>query len=193
MSHPAVHYLIVPGWQGSPEDHWQSHWQACLPNGSRVEQDDWLLPQRAAWVARLDEVVRASSDPLILIAHSLGCVTVAAWAAQAEYADVARVRGALLVAPADVERDGCAEALRNFAPISRAPLPFASLLVGSDNDPAATPRSALQLANSWGSDAVVLSGVGHINPSSGFDRWDEGFAHLYRLQERIGQGGRLTA
>ncbi|WP_257011042.1 alpha/beta hydrolase, partial [Pseudomonas aeruginosa] len=41
---------------------------------------------------------------------------------------------ALLVAPADVERESCAEALRNFAPISREPLPFPSVLVGSDND-----------------------------------------------------------
>ena len=26
-----VRYLIVPGWQGSSAEHWQSHWQQVLP------------------------------------------------------------------------------------------------------------------------------------------------------------------
>jgi predicted alpha/beta hydrolase family esterase len=30
----------VPGWHGSEEAHWQSHWQQALPNASRVEQQD---------------------------------------------------------------------------------------------------------------------------------------------------------
>lgn len=193
MSNAAIRYLIVPGWQGSPEDHWQSHWQACLPNASRVEQDDWHAPQLAAWVARLDEQVRASGGPLVLIAHSLGCVTVARWAAQADEQTLGAVRGALLVAPADVERPGCPAALRGFAPISRTALPFPSLLVGSDNDPAASAQRAWQLARDWGSEAVLLSGAGHINTTSGFERWEQGFAHLYRLQRSIEQGRRLRA
>ena len=71
----------VPGWQGSPEDHWQSHWQNSLPNSARVEQADWLTPRREDWVAALAEAIAADSTPVILIAHSLGCITVAHWAA----------------------------------------------------------------------------------------------------------------
>lgn len=189
----AVGYLIVPGWQGSPEDHWQSHWQQCLPNAARVEQDDWLTPQPQDWVARLEATILTRPEPLILIAHSLGCVTVARWAAQASPAALARVRGALLVAPADVERPGCPVQISGFAPISRQPLPFPSLLVASDNDPAASPSRALQLARDWDSEAVVLAGAGHINPKSGFERWEQGFAHLYRLQRSIEQRARLRA
>lgn len=44
MHSESIRYLIVPGWQGSPEDHWQSHWQNNLPNSARVEQADWLTP-----------------------------------------------------------------------------------------------------------------------------------------------------
>ena len=44
MRNESIRYLIVPGWQGSPEDHWQSHWQNSLPNSARVEQADWLTP-----------------------------------------------------------------------------------------------------------------------------------------------------
>ena len=59
MRNESIRYLIVPGWQGSPEDHWQSHWQSSLPNSARVEQADWLTPRREDWVAALAEAIRA--------------------------------------------------------------------------------------------------------------------------------------
>ena len=146
MASQTTHYLILPGWQGSPDEHWQSHWQRSLPNASRVEQADWHNPDPHSWVAALERQVAAARSPLILVAHSLGCITVARWAAQAPLASLRKVRGALLVAPADVERANCPEALQGFAPISRELLPFPSLLVGSDNDHAASAARALQLA-----------------------------------------------
>lgn len=179
-----VRYLIVPGWQGSSDEHWQSHWQQVLPDCSRVEQDDWLLPQRQAWIAQLERQIAADQRPVVLIAHSLGCVTVAHWAAQASASLLARVRGALLVAPADVERIDCPVPLSNFAPLPRLRLPFPSVLVGSSNDHAAEASRALQFARQWGSEAVILPNVGHINVQSGHHRWEQGFAWLYELQER---------
>lgn len=179
-----LRYLIVPGWQGSSAEHWQSHWQQVLPQCTRVEQDDWLLPQRDAWVAQLERQIAADRRPVVLIAHSLGCVTVAHWAVQASPALLARVRGVLLVAPADVERPDCPEPLRNFAPMPDLRLPFASVLVGSSNDHAAEAQRALQFAQQWGSDAVILPNAGHINVRSGHHHWEQGFAWLYQLQEQ---------
>jgi hypothetical protein len=193
MGSEAIRYLILPGWQGSPEEHWQSHWQRSLPNSARVEQADWLNPRRGDWVAALNQAVAADPRPTILIAHSLGCVTVAHWAAQAPLELLRRVRGALLVAPADVERPDCPEPLRNFAPIARDPLPFPSLLIGSDNDAAASDARALELARAWGSEAAILRGAGHINVKSGHRHWEQGFGYLYRLQGRIEQQARLRA
>lgn len=193
MRSQSIRYLILPGWQGSPDNHWQSHWLRSLPNATRVEQADWDHPDPASWVAALERAVSAASTSVILIAHSLGCVTVARWAAQAPLASLRQVRGALLVAPADVERSGCPEALQGFAPISRDLLPFPSQLVGSDNDPAATAARALQLARDWGAQAAVLSGAGHINVKSGHQRWEQGFAYLYRLQSQIEQQSRQLA
>ncbi|MBD9396920.1 alpha/beta hydrolase [Pseudomonas sp. PDM11] len=193
MRSETVRYLIVPGWQGSADDHWQSHWQRSLPNSARVEQREWLTPRREDWVAALERQIAAAPRPAILIAHSLGCVTVAHWAAQASPASLRRVRGALLVAPADVERANCPEALRNFAPIARQALPFPSQLVGSDNDSAASAARAIELARDWGSEVAILSGAGHINVKSGHQRWDQGFAYLFRLQGRIEQQLRLRA
>lgn len=184
MNSQTIHYLIVPGWQGSAAGHWQSHWQRSLPNAARVEQHDWLQPQRGDWVAALGRQVEAAQGPLMLVAHSLGCITVAHWAATATPAAQRKVLGALLVAPADVEREACPQALRNFAPIARQPLPFPSVLVGSDNDPAASVERVGQMASDWGSELQLLSGVGHINQASGHRRWSQGFAYLYRLQQQ---------
>ncbi|MEE1921322.1 alpha/beta hydrolase [Pseudomonas sp. 148P] len=188
MRNESIRYLIVPGWQGSPEQHWQSHWHKTLPNSARVEQADWLTPKRGDWVAALEEAIAADEAPVILIAHSLGCITVAHWAAQASAALRRRVRGALLVAPADVERPACSPALRNFAPIPMDLLPFPSQVVTSDNDPAVSAPRAMQLARAWGAEAGVLGGAGHINVKSGHSTWEQGFAYLYRLQSRMEQG-----
>lgn len=193
MPDPTIRYLIIPGWHGSAPEHWQSHWQRVLPNSSRVEQVDWQYPQQASWVEQLQRVIAEDSRPVVLIAHSLGCVTVAHWAAQAPKQLLSKVLGALLVAPADVERTNCPEPLRNFAPIPTAKLPFPSQLIGSDNDSAATPERALQLAHDWGSEASILRGVGHINVSSGHNRWEQGFGHLYRLQHQLEQNSQQRA
>ncbi|WP_263145853.1 alpha/beta hydrolase [Pseudomonas sp. RIT-PI-AD] len=193
MGSQAIRYLILPGWQGSSDTHWQSHWQRSLPNATRVEQADWENPDPQAWVRELERHVVSGTGPVILIAHSLGCVTVARWAAQASPASLRRVRAALLVAPADVERPGCPEALRGFAPIPGETLPFPCQLVGSDNDHAASAARALELARQWGADTAILSGAGHINVKSGHHRWEQGFAYLYRLQNRSEQQARRRA
>ncbi|WP_339524598.1 alpha/beta hydrolase [Pseudomonas sp. EA_35y_Pfl2_R111] len=193
MRNQTIRYLIVPGWQGSADEHWQSHWQRSLPNSARVEQADWLNPKREDWVAELQRSIASDPRPTILIAHSLGCITVAHWAAQAPVESLRRVRAALLVAPADVERSNCPPALQNFAPIPQHSLPFPSQLVGSDNDTAASAARAIEMARDWGSDVAILSGAGHINVKSGHQRWEQGFAYLYRLQSRIEQANRRRA
>jgi uncharacterized protein len=50
--------LILPGWQSSGPDHWQSRWEARF-GYRRVEQHDWMHPQRGDWMARLEDVVLA--------------------------------------------------------------------------------------------------------------------------------------
>lgn len=193
MGTTPIQYLIVPGWQGSPDNHWQSHWQRVLPDCSRVEQKDWFMPQRQEWVDELERSLEACHAPVILIAHSLGCATVAHWAEQADPETRQRVVGALLVAPADVERPACPAPLKNFAPLPRQALPFPALLVGSGNDPAATPERARYLANIWGAASTILTDVGHINVKSGHERWEDGFTFLYQLQHQIERTSRSRA
>jgi predicted alpha/beta hydrolase family esterase len=45
--------LIVPGLGGSGPDHWQSRWAQKLSTARLIEQEDWLQPEREAWVANI--------------------------------------------------------------------------------------------------------------------------------------------
>jgi predicted alpha/beta hydrolase family esterase len=92
--------VIVPGWRNSGPDHWQSLWAQQLPHAERVQQEDWLVPHREPWVAALEAQVLSQPGPVVIVAHSLGCITAAHMGVEAS----ARVKGALLVAPADPER-----------------------------------------------------------------------------------------
>jgi predicted alpha/beta hydrolase family esterase len=80
-----VTLLMLPGLNGSGEAHWQTLWERnCAARGvrcTRVEQRDWAHPQRDAWVAALDDALRAAEPPVLLVAHSLGCALTAHHAA----------------------------------------------------------------------------------------------------------------
>lgn len=173
-----LHVLLLPGWLDSDAPHWQSRWQT-LYGWQRVEQDDWLWPRRGDWMVRLDEALLESSRPAVLVAHSLGCQLVAAWAAHSQHTD--RVRAALLVAPPDAEREDMPPNLFNWRPIVREPLPFRSLTVISSDDPYCSPERAQQMATDWGSDSLDLGPFGHINGASGLGEWPQGLALLQAL------------
>lgn len=163
--------LILPGWQNSGPDHWQSRWEA-LYGYRRVDQHDWMTPRRGDWIARLEDVILACDGPVVLVAHSLGCILTAAWAQVSRSTD--RVQGALLVAPGDPEREELRGLLPSWSPIVRQRLPFPNMLVGSRNDPYCSFARAQGLAGSWGSRFIDLGECGHINAESGLGDWPEG-------------------
>lgn len=167
--------LLLPGWQGSGPDHWQMRW-AKLHGYSVVEQNDWLRPRRGDWLARLDEVVIDAPGPVVLVAHSLGCILVSAWASLSRH--TAKVHAAFLVAPGDVALSAMQEALPGWLPIERRPLAFRTLVVGSDNDPFCSAERAQQLARDWSARWVGLGAAGPISADSSLDDWPEGHTLL---------------
>lgn len=181
MTAPRV--LLLPGWQDSGPGHWQGRW-AALHGFARVEQDDWLWPRRGDWMARLEETLLDGDGPALLVAHSLGCHLVAAWAGHSRH--TARVAGALLVAPPDLERADMPPQVQTWAPIHRQPLPFASTAVLSADDPFCDPACSLPLAAAWGSEIISLGAAGHINADSGLGDWPEGITLLQALAARAG-------
>lgn len=162
--------LMVPGlWSSGPE-HWHTLWEADNPAFQRVQQFDWDAPERRAWVRSVDDAVRRAGPGVVLAAHSLGCATVVHWAGM----QGRMVRGALLVAPADVDGAGFPLEARGFAPMPLKPLPFPSILVASEDDPFLSMERARLFADAWGSRLVEAGAVGHLNSASGLGPWPEG-------------------
>jgi hypothetical protein len=177
MTGPTV--LVLPGYQSSGPEHWQSLWEAAHPERfGRVQQRDWEYPDRDEWVAALAQAVKGTSGPVVLVAHSLGCLTVAHWAREGGETVV----GALLVAPPDIERPDALRDVRSFRPIPRDPLPFPSIVVASSDDLHCDPERARHFAQAWGSRLVELESAGHINTAAGFGPWPEGEALLAELK-----------
>ena len=172
--------LLLPGWQDSGPQHWQTLWEQRY-GYLRVDQHDWVKPLRGDWVARLEEVLLTRDEPAVLVAHSLGCILVAAWAAHSQ--NTHRVKAALLVAPGDPERPDVREMLPGWTPISLQALPFPSVLVASSDDPYCEFERARLFAYAWGSQFMDYGPCGHINDESGLASWPEGHVLLQDLMK----------
>jgi predicted alpha/beta hydrolase family esterase len=177
--------LILPGWQGSGPSHWQMRWVA-LYGDVVVEQHDWMRPLRGDWLSRLDDVMSDLVGPVYLAAHSLGCIQVAAWSCVS--AQCHKIKGALLVAPGDVEATQVLDIFPSWRPIELKPLPFKSILVSSQNDPYCTAERAKAFANAWGAEEVNLGFKGHVNAESDLGDWPEGRAMLNSLMKEKEDG-----
>lgn len=173
-----VSVVIVPGWRNSGPSHWQSLWAARIAGAVRVEQKDWLQPHRSPWVASVEEAIAAAPHPVILVAHSLGCIASVHAVEQLRSKPAGSIAGALFVAPADPERRALFE---DFTPVPANPLPFASIVAASSNDPYCPIRMASAYAKSWGSTFVRVPSAGHINVESGHGEWPLGWALLGAL------------
>lgn len=169
--------LIIPGLHNSGPDHWQSHFERELDGCIRVQQENWDTPVCRDWIATVDAAVSSRGDDVLLVAHSLGCSTVAHWAAK--YKRV--VKGALLVGPSDVEAPSYPPGTSGFAPIALDRLPFPSIVVASRNDPFVSFERAQCFASCWGSQLDDVGNALHINTESGHGPWPHGKELLGRL------------
>ena len=183
---PAV--LIVPGLR----DHVDAHWQTLLAADlqARGRQVRTVPPMGRAdldCVAKVEAIERemqAIDGPVVIVAHSGGCIMLAHWARRTQRA----VHAALLATPPDFEAPMPAgyptldelEA-HGWLPVPRAPLPFPSITAASRNDPLARYERVQALAGDWGSRLVDLGEVGHLNPASGHGPWPQGMALIDRL------------
>jgi predicted alpha/beta hydrolase family esterase len=168
---------MLPGYDDSGPGHWQTLWERANPGCRRVQQRSWTEPVCDEWVAALDAAIVAAAQPVVLVAHSLGCLTVAHHARRHARA----VRGALLVAPPNADDPTFSPAIKGFRPIPREPLPFPSIVVAADDDWYMDPDTARALAAAWGSRFVLLEKAGHINADAGFGPWPAGERLLAEL------------
>ena len=186
-----IEIVIVPGWSSSGPDHWQSRWQRNLPNVTRVEQDDWYGANKDAWVGKLISTLSTVQRPAILVAHSLGVITLAHAASKFP---PGLANGAFLVAPADVEQanlwpetDGHTFDRENsgFAPIPKDTFGFPTTLVASSNDPYCELKRAQSFAEAWGANLINAGDIGHINVDSGHGPWPEGLLRFGKFLQKL--------
>ena len=123
--------LTVPGLANSGPEHWQTLWEQQIPDCQRVDLGMWDRPHRNTWVNKLNLAIHRVGRPVILVAHSLGCLTVAWWAKYEQPPEGHQVLGALLVAPPEVDFFPADERLAKFAPTPVEPLPFPSIFAAS--------------------------------------------------------------
>lgn len=176
--------LTVPGLNNSGPAHWQTLWEQQRGDCRRVELGMWDKPHRNTWVNKLNLAIRNANRPVVLAAHSLGCIAVAWWAHFEGREAASRVTGALLVAPPDVDFFPLDPRLETFAPTPGHELPFPSILVGSRNDPYMGFRTAQRLAKTWGSRFADAGASGHINADSQIGDWQFGQFLLGQLTKR---------
>jgi len=174
--------LILPGLGNSGPDHWQSLWERQDSSCQRVEQNEWDAPRCEDWVASLDAAVAERDDPAVLVAHSAACALVMHWMVTASAPHRQRIRGALLVSPADPDGPNFPEGPTGFGPMPLHRLPFPSVVVASTDDPYIDAPCAKKFAEAWGSRFVLLQAAGHVNASSGLGSWPQGFALLDSLR-----------
>ena len=178
--------LIIHGWTNRrPVGHWQRSLAAALrdqghlvsypqlPNPDQPILDEWLEVLTAE-LDQFDEVASRASEPLIVLAHSLGCV---AWMQLADRGLLKQPADrVLLVAPPEP------------APISPVPTFVMDLsdgraermikgsareviLVGSDADVWQPSGIQAGVGDMIGLEAVVVHGAKHFSTLDGFTQW----------------------
>lgn len=187
-----VDILMVPGWQGSGPEHWQSRWERNLSTARRIEQDDWSAPDKDLWVGNIIAAVATAARPPVLVAHSLGVLAAVHAAAKLPPGTLA---GAFLVAPPDIENVPSwpvAAALDwpesgfGFTPVPLASLPCPSVVLASDDDPYCPLQRARHFAAAWGSELAEVGAAGHLNAESGHGPWPDGVLRFGRFLKRLG-------
>ena len=194
MKTSKVDILIVPGWQDSGPDHWQSRWERNLRTARRVVQQDWDNPEVEAWGDRMAKFAGGATQPVVVVAHSVGVPAVVLAADKLKRHGVI---GAFLVAPSDLDyanfwpdtggrRWPPEKGPRGFETMPERRLPFPAHVVVANNDLYCSYARAEHLAGKWGATLSDAGESGHINIASGHGPWPEGLLQFGQFLKKLG-------
>jgi predicted alpha/beta hydrolase family esterase len=173
----AVPVVVVPGWNGSGDGHWQTWLEERLRADGRetrrpafADPDAPDLPQwRAALRAALADL---PADGFDVVAHSLGAVL---WLHHvADPGDAPRAARVALVAPPSPET-----VIPEIAAFFPPPMDVdtvrrgadGTVLVAGDDDPYLPEGIAAAYGRPLKMATTVLPGAGHLNVDAGFGEW----------------------
>lgn len=173
-----TNYFIIPGLGNSGPDHWQTHFEHSGNNFHRINQQEWDAPASKDWIEKIEStLINYDLSTVVLIGHSLGCAAIANWA----NAYKKTIKGALLVAPSDLEAPRYNFPTIGFDHVPLTKINFKTIVVASNNDEWVSLERAALFADHWGSEFINIGDAGHINAVSGYGKWPEGLEILKRL------------
>ena len=174
--------LTIPGLNNSGPTHWQSLWERRFAHCERVDLGQWDAPDKDLWVDRIAAAIDAEHDPVLVVAHSLGCHAFAHWFASASSVARDRIVGALLVAPPDLTQLRGKHHLAGFTDSPALSSQTPMIVVASDDDPYAKTAHVWRLSRHWDARFVNAGPFGHINADSRIGDWPYGQYLLASLQ-----------
>lgn len=175
-----VAYVVVPGIDGSGEEHWQSVWEREWgPAAVRIAPDSWSAPDLADWTGAVGRAYAAvgagAAEGVVFVAHSLGCWAVAHWVERERPGNAA----VFLVAPPDPRgADFPREAAPGFAGLRARTLGCPGVVVASADDAYCDAGVCAGFASAWGLRWHDAGRHGHLNAASGLGGWPEGLRLL---------------
>ncbi|MBN9612560.1 MAG: serine hydrolase family protein [Actinobacteria bacterium] len=160
--------VILHGYTAAPESHWFP-WLSEVFSASGIQVEipalpDTLAPRLEPWVSAAAEVIGEVDEDLVILGHSLGCIT--ALHALASQADTTRLGGLIMVSGFDralatlPELDAFTERLpdmQNLAARTR----YRSVITARDDD-IVPYEASVQLAEHLGAALDILPDGGHF-------------------------------
>lgn len=177
--------LLIPGRDHGRRGHWQTAWLHERDDCIGVDIGNWDDPARSTWLSQIDQAINMVTSPVVLVAHDLGCLAIAEWAALLGKRAARRIAGALLVAPPDPLAPAGGDRVRRFGMLPQAMLPFPAILIASHNDPTATIERSRAMAAEWVTDFLDVGPLGHLDARSHLGSWTDG----QRLLDILIDGG----
>jgi len=165
--------LLLHGWGGSNNPHWQSWLAGELAKEygyvSFLEFSEFDFPSLAVWKKELQEHLE-EFKPDIVICHSLANIL---WFHLCNEKGITqKIEKLFLVAPPSLH---CKiEELQSFFPVVTPLNLYAkdTLLVTSTNDPYLNVDEAKELQKALNVKMEVIQNGGHLNADSGYGQWD---------------------
>ncbi|SHO55991.1 RBBP9/YdeN family alpha/beta hydrolase [Vibrio quintilis] len=178
-----MHLLFLAGIGNSGPGHWQHQWYMESENVSWLEHSDWDNPVMEAWLSDLENFLEKRDEPVVVVAHSLGCVLFTEWLKRTDNKN--NIAGAFLVAMPDVLDPQFPAQVQHFRNLDTAQECCPAVVITSDNDPFGTAEHAQHQARKLNVPLYNIGPVGHINAQSGLNGWAEGKEFLADLISHI--------
>ncbi|MBL0729880.1 alpha/beta hydrolase [Piscinibacter sp. HJYY11] len=176
----AATIVIVPDMGGTDRRHWLMHWRSNYPDLMRVADYDAGDATCRNWVRGIEDAVASAGPRTSLVAHGLGCLAVAHWAAQT----YRPIEAAMLVSIPDLAAKPFSQRrLNGFSPVPRVVLPFRTLIVASAEDGAY--EHAMAHADDWDATLVLVDSISHHTAPKARHTWDEGLSLLWNLVDPV--------